>query len=316
MKDDPDEMPSTPKPASASKTPGKGPASTPATPGEREQRGLRHFSMRVCEKVEEKQHTTYNIVANELVEELRITAMEKNEEFDEKNVRRRVYDALNVLEAVNIITKKKKEIFWKGFPPGYVKPGDSPPRVKAPVTPHSAVKSGEEWMLSAAGIDAYEKKVEQLAEIVDQHDAVASLIKRNREAFARDGPPVTGIQLPFILIQTRPNAQVDVEISDDQRMVHLDFNQSPFQIHDGYHVLTKMLKLHTKRIPDQVADAAQGAATTSQPSGAPGGTPKKAKTPTPTKAKTPTPTKRKTPTQKEVVNASPASAKDKRARKT
>ena len=39
-------------------------------------------------------------------------------QYDEKNIRRRVYDALNVLMAMGIITKEKKEIFWKGLPQG------------------------------------------------------------------------------------------------------------------------------------------------------------------------------------------------------
>jgi hypothetical protein len=34
---------------------------------------------------------------------------------DEKNIRRRVYDALNVLMAMDIIIKEKKDIRWKGF---------------------------------------------------------------------------------------------------------------------------------------------------------------------------------------------------------
>jgi len=33
-----------------------------------------------------------------------------------KNIRRRVYDALNVLMAMDIITKEKKEIRWVGLP--------------------------------------------------------------------------------------------------------------------------------------------------------------------------------------------------------
>lgn len=37
--------------------------------------------------------------------------------MQEKNIRRRVYDALNVLMALEIITKEnKKDIRWKGFP--------------------------------------------------------------------------------------------------------------------------------------------------------------------------------------------------------
>ena len=36
--------------------------------------------------------------------------------YDEKNIRRRVYDALNVLMAMDIIIKDKKEISWQGLP--------------------------------------------------------------------------------------------------------------------------------------------------------------------------------------------------------
>lgn len=75
-------------------------------------KGLRHFSSKVCEKVESKGRTTYNEVADELVLELR------HREGDEKNIRRRVYDALNVLMAVGIFTKEKKDIFWRGLPEG------------------------------------------------------------------------------------------------------------------------------------------------------------------------------------------------------
>ena len=49
----------------------------------------------VCKHVEEKRITTYNQVADELVRQV---IAERNEEepkgkFDEKNIRRRVYDA-------------------------------------------------------------------------------------------------------------------------------------------------------------------------------------------------------------------------------
>lgn len=39
-------------------------------------------------------------------------------QYDEKNIRRRVYDALNVLMAMDIISREKKEIFWRGLPQG------------------------------------------------------------------------------------------------------------------------------------------------------------------------------------------------------
>ncbi|XP_062209922.1 transcription factor-like protein DPB isoform X2 [Phragmites australis] len=88
-------------------------------------RGLRQFSMKVCEKVESKGRTTYNEVADELVAEFsdpsnNIESPDPDnpnaQQYDEKNIRRRVYDALNVLMAMDIISKDKKEIQWKGLP--------------------------------------------------------------------------------------------------------------------------------------------------------------------------------------------------------
>lgn len=43
---------------------------------------------------------------------------------DDKNIRRRVYDALNVLMAMDIITKDKKEITWRGLPGNRVDQND------------------------------------------------------------------------------------------------------------------------------------------------------------------------------------------------
>lgn len=100
-------------------------------------KGLRHFSMKVCEKVKQKNVTSYNEVADELVNEYcgsdsfnsgetnatpsqQSTSASRSSlsywSYDQKNVRRRVYDALNVLMAMNIISKEKKEIKWIGLP--------------------------------------------------------------------------------------------------------------------------------------------------------------------------------------------------------
>ncbi|XP_057462129.1 transcription factor-like protein DPB isoform X4 [Actinidia eriantha] len=91
-----------------------------AAGGDKSGRGLRQFSMKVCEKVESKGRTTYNEVADELVAEFAdpshsLTSPDQ-QQYDEKNIRRRVYDALNVLMAMDIISKDKKEIQWRGLP--------------------------------------------------------------------------------------------------------------------------------------------------------------------------------------------------------
>lgn len=62
--------------------------------------------------------TSYNEVADELVAEETDDAGGASgaASYDQKNIRRRVYDALNVLMAMNIISKEKKEIKWIGLP--------------------------------------------------------------------------------------------------------------------------------------------------------------------------------------------------------
>ncbi|XP_024315313.1 transcription factor-like protein DPB isoform X2 [Brachypodium distachyon] len=76
--------------------------------------GLREYSKIVCEKVEAKGRTTYNEVADEVYSELKSMA-HIGQGFEEKNVRRRVYDAFNVLIALRVIAKEKKEIKWMGL---------------------------------------------------------------------------------------------------------------------------------------------------------------------------------------------------------
>jgi hypothetical protein len=96
----------------------------------KDQSSLRFISSQVCQIVEAKQTTTYNEVANELVIEAmslfhsKAEVTDKKKKDHEKNIRRRVYDALNVLLATDIISKtkekgdKEKTIHWKGYPTG------------------------------------------------------------------------------------------------------------------------------------------------------------------------------------------------------
>ncbi|KAI7902519.1 E2F/DP family winged-helix DNA-binding domain-containing protein [Cokeromyces recurvatus] len=85
-------------------------------------KGLRLFSKQVCDKVAERGVTTYNEVADELTAEIRGHGHDDGGSsrsralVDQKNIRRRVYDALNVLMAMNIITKDRKQIKWLGIP--------------------------------------------------------------------------------------------------------------------------------------------------------------------------------------------------------
>jgi hypothetical protein len=174
--------------------------------GGRPNKGLRHFSMKVCEKVESKGTTSYNEVADELVAELKDGTMEDGICYDEKNIRRRVYDAINVLMALDIIAKEKKAIIWRGFP-----------------TSRSAAQQaqrlqGEQYAL----LGELGRKASYLSELVEQQKALKHLLERNsHNPDAAAGG--TALHLPFILVQSKPDATVEVQISKDMQDVQFNF---------------------------------------------------------------------------------------------
>lgn len=189
-------------------------------------RGLRHFSMKVCKKVESKGWTTYNEVASELVAEFvnpnSTHFSQDQQQFDEKNIRRRVYDALNVLMAMDIISKEKKEIRWKGLP-------------TTNLSDIEQLKTERKRLTSRI-----DKKRAYLQELKEQITGLQNLVRRNERVYGSGNNPSGGVTLPFILVKTRPQATVDIEISEDMQLVHFDFNSTPFELHDDAFVLKAM----------------------------------------------------------------------------
>ena len=250
--------------------------------------GLRHFSMRVCKKVQEKGTTSYNEVADELVAEFieqrraeiaeaggdpdvelppprkkakagvgaakappgyKSTGMAKG--YDEKNIRRRVYDALNVLMAMEIIEKNdKKEITWKGLPN---------------TAPHDLDVLQRERRMRLEDI---RQKQERLQELLIQNVCFANLVKHNKETEEKeaaaestangkgkhDAPPKTAkkdkaqgfgeggdfkVQLPFIVVNTSNSAVIKCEMDAKRTGVKFDFSL-PFEINDENEILKRM----------------------------------------------------------------------------
>ncbi|XP_062521489.1 transcription factor Dp-1-like [Corticium candelabrum] len=191
---------------------------------EKGNKGLRHFSMKVCQKVKEKGVTSYNEVADELVKEFADPNRSSGDQsFDQKNIRRRVYDALNVLMAMNIISKEKKEIKWIGLPT------------------NSAQECLDLETKKKASEDRIRQKKLQLRELIQQQIAFLNLVKRNREKECSDEIPPhnTAIQLPFIIVNTSKKTVIDCRISNDKSEYLFDFNNT-FEIHDDIEVLKRM----------------------------------------------------------------------------
>uniref|UniRef100_A0A8D3BCM5 Transcription factor n=1 Tax=Scophthalmus maximus TaxID=52904 RepID=A0A8D3BCM5_SCOMX len=196
--------------------------------GEKNGKGLRHFSMKVCEKVQKKGVTTYNEVADELVAEFSSADnhMSPNDShvYDQKNIRRRVYDALNVLMAMNIISKEKKEIKWIGLPT------------------NSAQECQNLEVERQRRLERIKQKQSQLQELILQQIAFKNLVQRNRQTEQqanRPPPPNSIIHLPFIIVNTSKKTVIDCSISNDKFEYLFNFD-SMFEIHDDIEVLKRM----------------------------------------------------------------------------
>lgn len=188
-------------------------------------RGLRHFSMMVCQKVEEKGTTTYNEVADELVLGV-IKERGSNEKpkskYDEKNIRRRVYDALNVLMAMEIISKEKKDITWKGLP-------------KPAKLDMDAIKSEVELR----DLRLREKR-DALKDMLVQQVCFRNLVQRNQRNEAGLGKvPDEKIPLPFVVVNTNQSAVIKCDMSGDRTNVMFNFSL-PFEINDDNTILKNL----------------------------------------------------------------------------
>ncbi|KAK3095066.1 hypothetical protein FSP39_009877 [Pinctada imbricata] len=194
--------------------------------GEKGGKGLRHFSMKVCEKVQKKGTTSYNEVADELVTEFsdpRNLHSPSDQAYDQKNIRRRVYDALNVLMAMNIISKEKKEIKWIGLPT------------------NSAQECQNLELERQRRMERIKHKTQQLQELILQQIAFKNLVQRNKEHERLHGSPAqnSAIQLPFIIVNTSKKTVIDCSISNDKYEYLFNFDHT-FEIHDDIEVLKRM----------------------------------------------------------------------------
>ncbi|XP_050383038.1 transcription factor-like protein DPB [Argentina anserina] len=186
-------------------------------------RGLRQFSFMVYSKLKTKGRATYDEIADEIISELpRIYGeTEALSEEDEKNIRRRVYDALNVLTAMDIITKEKKQIWWKGLR-------------------DSNIDLDEIEAQRFKLVGRIREKEAYLNDLEEQMADLQNLMLRNKQLLKSGNSRHKGFSFPFILAQTSNNATVEIEISEDMQLVHCDFNSTPFSLHDDTAILKFM----------------------------------------------------------------------------
>lgn len=95
-----------------------------------------------------------------------------------KNIRRRVYDALNVLLAMNIIEKNKKDIHWVGLP---TSSAQEMKRLEEDKVNEWTNLNNNEEIAQVRRMERIKEKSETLQEMIMQLVAYKTLVDKNRE---------------------------------------------------------------------------------------------------------------------------------------
>ena len=183
-------------------------------------RGLRHVSAKICRKVQQG-NTTYNDVAEEIYQQIKAEEEEDggDKKCDDKNVRRRVYDALNVLMAVDVIAKdSNRGIIWKGIP-------DESKRICNKLTAERERRRRK-----------IREKQEALQEQVMHHVSYRNLVLHNQRRERYLQPGIEKLPIPFITLNAHPYAIINCDASRELSHLQVDVNV-PFAVHDDNSVL-------------------------------------------------------------------------------
>lgn len=173
---------------------------------------------------------------------------------DDKNIRRRVYDALNVLMAMDIITKDKKEITWRGLPGTQDCQDVSLGSMSSisGLSRNQRMQKLEQERLARQ--EEVKKKKACLEELLVQNVCFQNLLGRNHGMEMQERqtsnnaarPKVEKIPLPLIVVNTNSRAVVQCEMTPDRTNVNFDFSL-PFEINDDNQILKRMGMSYTSR---------------------------------------------------------------------
>lgn len=213
------------------------PRATP--PPDEEKLSVKTLSRSVAAVVESAGELSYADLAAATAAELARTHSDARKDTDDRTFRRRIYDVVAVLAAAGVVARRHSSVSWKGFP------SSAAPRPRV---------SSEDAVIAELTQKINEKR-DALKKAQEANALLHRLAERNALVEAGVGPtgpvpPERRIPLPFILLTTDADAQVDLQISDT-RYVHLNTscnsqqptNQSrssellfkfthPFEIHD------------------------------------------------------------------------------------
>lgn len=186
----------------------------------KERTGLKAFSAMILSILQKEKTIEYTKVADIIMTMSEGTG-------DDKNVKRRVYDALNVMCAVDLIRKDRKMAYLI----------DNQMCSCEVEVERRFLRMGQSIVSTPKLRERVEEKRKVLEETIKRKELLIKLIERNKERTLLEEKEK--LHLPFILISTKKKSKIDCETNDKRSYFKFIFT-NPYKIHEDVHILKQI----------------------------------------------------------------------------
>ena len=181
--------------------------------------GLKEISKRVMEIIKQSGKTTYKAISDQIVNEIN----EKSSK-DEKNIRRRIYDSLNVMKSMKLFQKDKgsKTIMWN-----YDQEIDPLNEIE---NKNEFNEKNKENKIDSGDIASLKKEIKEKNKKLDLLRKELIGLKNVLERNARENnkvPEEEKLYFPFIVIEfpTNKDPKINVALNDNKTKAHFGFDE-------------------------------------------------------------------------------------------
>lgn len=209
------------------KAKGKGSRSrrSSSTP-QKQKKKLKNLSKEILRALADMRCTTQDQIMSRLFNSF-LTEVERNEQT-EKSIRRRMYDTLNVLEALGLVSKDKQQILWTGEPRSEKSTtADDPKVIQATRGKISAIKSR---IREKRGRLQHEQlQFNRLKSLLDRNRKRTRVCKEDQKCF-----------FPFLLVKLGASDPVTCSASMKCHRQELEFRDQNYILFNDYDLLKIM----------------------------------------------------------------------------
>ena len=181
--------------------------------------GLKEISKRVMEIIKQSGKTTYKAISDQIVNEIN----EKSSK-DEKNIRRRIYDSLNVMKSMKLFQKDKssKTIMWN-----YDQEIDPLNEIE---NKNELNEKNKENKIDSGDIAQLKKEIKEKNKKLELLRKELIGLKNVLERNARENkkvPEEEKLYFPFIVIEfpTNKDPKINVALNDNKTKAHFGFDE-------------------------------------------------------------------------------------------